>query len=450
MTSLDARRRVVALALLATLVAVGCGPRGGGTNPPAVSGSGDGVQNPGASTALSGTLDVWTLPQGDDEKPIKAYAKAFEEAHPGLKVKLLVIGEDTYVTKINTALQAKAPPDIAAMEDRTWMQAGKVVEITDMFAQWGVDVADFSPGGLGRATPKGSIESGVYGVGDFLGGNVLVYNKALLDAAGIEHPPADRSLDIDEYADLCRKLAKPDPDPNKAIYGCSMPEWGPAIQTKDVFGPEGRETEGYMNGPDMVHGYDVAAALLKEKVAPTGQILDAANESDLFAAGRLGITWTDFTETPKYVENGIDFGIAPFFVIHEGDTFVDTWTAPWGTFTDSRDQEAAMEFLRFIATDAQALRPQISADPPLSTKAAEASGYGSDDPVKAQYLEVLDAAAKPQVFVPPGVEAFDPAELLRLLVEEGRTDTKAILDQQAAGAQKELDEVWERFDAIKG
>jgi hypothetical protein len=41
-----------------------------------------------------------------------------------------------------------------------------------------------------------------------------VYNKALLDAAGIAHPPADRSLTIDEYDALCRAVAKPDPDPN--------------------------------------------------------------------------------------------------------------------------------------------------------------------------------------------------------------------------------------------
>ena len=52
--------------------------------------------------------------------------------------------------------------------------------------------------------------------------------------------------------------------------------------------------------------------------------------------------------------------------------------------------------------------------------------------------------------MPPGVETWDPAEVMRLLVDEGRTDTKAILDSQARGSQKELDEVWERFDAIEG
>jgi hypothetical protein len=229
-----------------------------------------------------------------------------------------------------------------------------------------------------------------------------------------------------------------------------MPSWGLAIQAKDAFGPDGRKTDGYMNGPAMVAAFDAAAGVLRDKVAPSDQILEAAAESDLFAAGRLGITWTDFTETPKYVANGIDFGIAPFFVLNEGESFVDTWTAPWGTFVDSKDQALGLEFLHFIATEAQRIRAQVSVDPPLSTTVAAEIGYGKDDPVKAAYLQVLNAAAKPQVFVPPGVEAFDPAEVLRLLVDQHRTDTKAILDDQAAKSQKELDKVWARWDKLGG
>ena len=438
-------------AMIATAILVmACGNRGGGdatTQPSVDAGQTGGSEAP---AQLTGTLDVWTQPQGDDERAIKAIGKAFEEANPGVEFKLLVVSEDTYATKVNTALQAKAPPDVAALEDRTWMQAGKVVQLDDKLVEWGVDVTDFNPGGIGRGTPKGTLESGLYGVGEFLGGNIFVYNKTLLDAAGVAYPPADRSLTIDEYAELCRAVAKPDPDPNKAIFGCSMPEWGPGIQNKDVYGADGRSAIGNLNSPEMVHAFDVGAGLIRDKVAPSTQLLEAANESDLFASGRLGITWTDFTETPKYVESGVDFGIAPFFVIKDGESFVDTWTSPWGTFTDSTDKELALAFLKFIATDAQAIRPTVSADPPLSMTVAEQIGYGQDDPVKAAYLDVLASTAKSQVFVPPGVESWDAAEVMRLLVDEGRTDTQAILDQQAEGAQKELDEAWERFDAIEG
>ena len=142
-------------------------------------------------------------------------------------MKISVVPEDTYGTKVNTALQAHKPPDVAVMEDRGWMKADRVLDLTPYYASWGVDVADFNPGGIARATVEGDVADGVYGVGDFLGGNIFVYNKALFDAAGIPYPAADKSLTIQEYADICRKLAKPDPDPAKAVYGCSMPEWAP-------------------------------------------------------------------------------------------------------------------------------------------------------------------------------------------------------------------------------
>ena len=131
------------------------------------------------------TSAIWTYPQGDDETSLKAYKAAFEELYPDVNVKISVVPEDTYGTKVNTALQAHKPPDIAVMEDRGWMKAGRVLDLTPYYASWGVDVADFNPGGIARATVEGDVADGVYGVGDFLGGNIFVYNKAMFDAAGM-------------------------------------------------------------------------------------------------------------------------------------------------------------------------------------------------------------------------------------------------------------------------
>lgn len=439
-----AENRLFAALVVISVVLAACGQRPGTSRAtPAAQGSS------GAPVELSGTMTIWTFPQGDDEKPIKAIIAAFKKLHPKLEPKLQVIAEgDPYFQKINTSLQAHNAPDIAIIEDRTWMKAGKVVRLDqDYFPKWGVSVGDFNSGGLARGTATGKVEDGIYAIGDFLGGNILVYNKAMFAAAGVADPPLDRSLTIQEYADICRKLTKPNADPNKSVYGCSMPEWAPPIQAKDVFGDDGRHALGNLNSPDMVNAFNVASALIRDKQAPSGSVLEAAAESDLFASGRLGITWTDFTETPKYQENKIDFGLAPFIVIHSGDSFVDTWTAAWGTFNDSKNKDAAIEFLHFIATDGQKLRPTISVDPPLSSKVAQEVGYGKDDPVKAQYLEVLKSA-KPQVFVPPGVEAADFAELMRLMTVEGKSDAKPLLDDMAQKAQKQLDQVWDRYDRL--
>ena len=439
----------IVLAIACSLVLAACGrsgerpaPAGGGVTPPPAGSS------PQAPPKATGTIDIWTFPQGDEEKSIKAYIAEFKKENPGSNPKLLVIPEgDPYEQKMNTALRARKPPDIAIMEIRSWMKAGQVVDLTPYYAAWGLKVEDFNPGGLARGTTEGDVSKGVYAVGDYLGGNVIFYNKKLFDAAGVSYPPKDRSLTIQEYADICRKLGKPDPNPSKTIYGCSMPEFGFGIQAKDVYGADGRRAEGNWNSPEMVEAWNVGTAVVRDKFAPLGSQLEAASESDLFAQGRMAITWSDFTEANKYKENKIDFGLTPFWVVKQGESFVDTWTAPWGTFKDAKNPNGALAFLYFLATKAQEMRISTSADPPLSTKVAQEKGYGKDDPIKQEYLQVLQAA-KPQVFVPQGVDAYDPAEIIRQMTVEKKTDAKPLLDAMAAKMQKQLDEVWPRWEKL--
>ena len=112
--------------------------------------------------------------------------------------------------------------------------------------------------------------------------------------------------------------------------------------------------------------------------------------------------------------------MTPFFVVEGQDDFVDTWTAPWGTFTDSSHPDDALLFLEFMATDAQEIQMAETPDPPLSTVVAEEAGYGDDDPIKQDFLAVL-ANARPLPFAPPGVESWDPVEVMRRLTIDGDT-----------------------------
>jgi ABC-type glycerol-3-phosphate transport system substrate-binding protein len=448
-------RLPLVLLILCSTLAGACG-RSGEKPTTAASGAGAVPTPPPAGSSpqvpepATGTIDIWTFPQGDDEKSIKAYIAEFKKRYPQSNPKLLVIPEgDPYFQKVNTGLRGRKPPDVAIIEDRAWMKSGKVVELTAYYASWGLKVADFNPGGLARAAVEGDVTKGVYAVGDYLGGNVLFYNKKMFDAAGVAHPPVDRSLTIQEYVDICRKLAKPDPNPAKTVYGCSMPEWGFGIQTKDVFGSDGKHAQGAWNSPEMVEAWNIGSAVVRDKLAPLPSQLEAASESDLFAQGRMGITWSDFTEANKYKENKIDFGLAPFFVIRQGESFVDTWTAPWGTFKEAKNPKGALAFLYFLATEAQKLRVQTSPDPPLSTRVAQEQSYGQGDAVKEEYLKVLQSA-KPQVFVPPGIDTWDPLEVLRQMTVGKKTDAKPILDAMAQKMQKEQDETWPKWEKLSG
>ena len=253
-------------------------------------------------------------------------------------------------------------------------------------------------------------------------------------------------MTFQEYADMCRQLAQPSDDPATNVYGCSMPA-DIAFGFFPIYGEDGRQAEGNMNAPEFAEAFEIGAALINEGLAPSSSILETIGESDLFAQGQIAITWSDFTAVPTYQEAEIDFGMTPFFVVEGQDDFVDTWTAPWGTFTDSSHPDEAMLFLEFMATDAQEVQMAETPDPPLSTVVAEEAGYGDDDPIKRDFLAVL-ANARPLPFAPPGVESWNPVEVMRRLTIDGDTDAQAILDEMAAAAQEQLDEVWERWDTF--
>ena len=396
---------------------------------------------------MTGTITVWTIAQGDDEVPLKAYEQAFEAQNPGADVKIVVVPEEGYPPKVATSLQAGNPPDVALLEPdiAATMKAGRWVDLTPHLESWGVDPDDFNQGGLARGMIESDPSKGIYAIGDFLAGNVLVYNRPLFAAAGVDVPPSDRSLTYQEYDRICRAVGKPDRNPAQAVFGCSVPDWG--FLFSPVFGPDGRTALGNMNSPEMAEAFQIGAALINDGYAPGAGLLDTLGESDLFAQGKIALTWTDFTEVDKYKANGIDFGLAPFYVLEGEPDYVDVFTAAWGAFKDSPNPAGALAFIRFIATDAQRIRTEVSPDPPLSTKVAAEADYGQGDPIKEQYLEILKLAP-PSGFVPPGVDAWDPAEVMRLLTVEGRTDAQAILDEMAATSQVELDRAWQQWESL--
>jgi len=430
---------IAAILLVAVLTLSACAPTGQQAAAPAEAGV--------------TTITMWSY-EPPDAPWMDAYIKAFEEKNPTIKINYTPLPEDEYQTKVATAIAAGSPPDVAVIENKGWMKSGKVVELSDQLALWGIDPADFNPGGIGRITLEGDIADGIFAIGEFVGGNVLFYNKDMFDAAGLEYPPADRSLTWPEYAEACRLLAKPSRNPMEAVYGCAVPVYSFGIWTKWLYGEDGRQAIGNINSPEMVEAWNLGTALVREGMAPNASVMAAfpAGESDMFAQGKIAMTQSDFSEAAKYQEQGISFGIAPFWVLSGSESFVDTWTAPWGTFVDSPNQEAALEFLHFLATDGQIVRMQTSPDPPFIMSVADEQNWGEGDPIKQQYLTVLKQAKAqgppPHPFFTLPEGAYDAGEIFRLMTIEGQTDAQPLLDAEAEKTQPLLDEGWRLWEEL--
>jgi multiple sugar transport system substrate-binding protein len=392
-------------------------------------------------------LAVWMYPQ--DTKSLNAYKKAFEKKYSNITVKYVNYPEDNYVTKVNVALQAHNPPDVAVMEERAWMKAGLTADLAPFYKAWGINVNDFAPGGVARFTLEDGPKQGIFGVGDFLGGNIIVYNKALFDQAGAEYLPTERSLEWPDYAALARKVAQPNSNPTKRVYGASAPDWGFGIWQKWVYGKDGRKVLGNLNTEPEIEAWNLGTALVRDDVAPSAQAVSTVTEPDLFTQKRIAMTWTDFTFMNDYQAANIDFGIAPWPVIKGSGSFVDTWTAPWGTFVESKNLHAALTFLQFLGTDAQRIRAKVSSDPPLSLKVAREIDWSKGDPIKEQYLKVLEVASQAQPFVPTLPEGtYDTVETYNKMTVQGQTEAKPILDEAAKKTQPLLNKAWKDWEAL--
>jgi len=138
-------------------------------------------------------ISVWMYTP--DQRSLNAYKKAFEKKYSNIKLKYVIYPEANYVTKINVALRAHNPLDVAIVEEKGWIKAGLVADLARFYEAWGIRVEDFAPGGVARLTLEDGPKQGIFGVGDFLAGNVVMFNKDFFDEAGADYPPVDRSLE---------------------------------------------------------------------------------------------------------------------------------------------------------------------------------------------------------------------------------------------------------------
>ena len=149
--------------------------------------------NPGSQAAIAAqsqepvTLDLWIF-EGE-EQLLPALEEAFEAEHPNINLEITLIPEDQYVVKIDTALAAGSPPDIGFLYEQRWVETGNILPLGEIIAAHDINTDDFN-----QAVMEGwcFAEGQVYCLGSYIGATVLLYNKALFDAAGCHtrRPPS--------------------------------------------------------------------------------------------------------------------------------------------------------------------------------------------------------------------------------------------------------------------
>lgn len=374
---------------------------------------------------------------------------AFQAAHPNITVEYQSIPFNDF----NAVLGARIGggddtidvfdadmPRIDAYALRGWL-----ADVTDAFP----DIAEqVDPGSLEAATVDGRLLAMPYQTST----NLMYYNRAHLEAAGLELPSAgqDARMTWEQVAQDAR-----------AAQGAGA-EWGLVFDQIDryyqleplmvsVGGGTGGTGEGNLS-PDVENEGWLKAmtwygGLFAEGLSPRG--VAAAETPDLFAGGQVAYFVGGPWWAPKFVaEEGLDFGVAPFPAFEGGTAASPTGGWALGLNPNSENRDAALIFMRFVGLEAGGYAQHITAlaVPPSNLEGAEAF-YASPafaDPRMAGVVDLmkyeLANTATLRLQNVGYVEFEDVMTRTFSDIINGADPAEAL-----SAATMELDEAWDRY-----
>jgi raffinose/stachyose/melibiose transport system substrate-binding protein len=181
--------RATTLLSVVAIVAAACGSGTSSPSPSSAPPTTAASTSPTASpSAAPVTVEWWHITTSDPGKTVfQGIADAYQAAHPNVTIKVTILENEAFKTKLTTTMQSGQVPDLfqswgggimAAQAD-----AGMLKDISSDIASWKDTV---NPGALSIYAYKGV----QYGVPWDMGMIGVWYNKALFTKAGIAGPPA--------------------------------------------------------------------------------------------------------------------------------------------------------------------------------------------------------------------------------------------------------------------
>jgi multiple sugar transport system substrate-binding protein len=371
--------RAVALIGLAAVVALAGCSKGSATK----DSSADGVT----------TIRYLTFSAAPDHiKDLNDIVAAFEKANPDVKVSVQTAPYKDYFTQLQTSIAGGTAPDTFEVDYQnfvTYAQAGSLADLAGPAAKdksWQPSV--LAPSALDAFKYSGK----QYALPESFSTVVLLYNKALFDAAGVAYPTPDWKWS-DETA-AAQKLT----DKGKGVYGDFQPvtfnEFYKAVnQAGGTFLSADGKTATF-NSPQGV----AAAKWLIGKSGTTMPTLTEIGgtpdfDTNLFKSGKLAM-WHNGNwqfDTLKDVPFGWDVVVEP------GDAQRASAVFQNGVAVSAKSghQDAAFKWLNFLTTSEQSVTSRVSSSwelPPLAD-ASKLSGYLTIKP-PANRQAVMDALGK--------------------------------------------------------
>lgn len=193
-------RRIIALAVSATILCCGCGGKSSVTDEK--SSSNPNAEEPAPQESEEVTISLGIFEYSANSYP-KELIKQFEKEHPGVTVECQDISSKDYQDKMSTMLASGDTVDIITVSDMSyfaqWVNQERLMPLDDYIAESGYDMSIYN--GIEEAV---KLNGNTYCVPFLSNSYVLFYNKDVFDEAGIAYP--DNDMTWEEFRELAREL----------------------------------------------------------------------------------------------------------------------------------------------------------------------------------------------------------------------------------------------------
>ena len=215
----------------------------------------------GSSSSV--TVTFWHGYNPDETKVFnEKVVTAFQQSHPNIKIDAQAVPYDAFHKKLLTAIAGGQAPDLIRA-DIIWVpefaDLGALVPLDTAMSDFGTLSGKVFPGPLSTNQFKGHY----YGLPLDTNTRVLIWNKAMYQAAGISGPPKT----VDEFSADVAKLSNGKDKFGYAEGGTGGWNFLPWLWTfgGNVTDANVTKASGYLNGPDSVAALQWFAKLYQTK-----------------------------------------------------------------------------------------------------------------------------------------------------------------------------------------
>ncbi len=341
------------------------------------------------------TLQLWT--RAPLEKQANLLVDAYNSSHKN-QVKLTIVPNDDYVTKVGAAAGNNGLPDLFAADIvyvPNWTAQGLYQDMTDQISQLPFK-DEINQGHL----DAGTVDGKEYVLPFVLDLSVIFYNQDLYQKAGLD--PAKGPTNLKEFAEQAKKVAEY--GKGKGVYGsyfggncggCGVFTWFPMVWAagEEVMNDDG--TESLLNSDTAKSVYSMWADLNQAgAIAPGAKEETGATWVAAFQEGKVGVMPYPATLLSTADET-VKTGVVPIPGPDGGEsTFVGGDGI--GISKDSKKTDQAWNFLAWMMSEDAQVGVLAKDGDVVSRSDLANNEYSSKDP-RVQLINEVAAKGKTPV-----------------------------------------------------